>query len=168
MAPEVFRWVDDKGVTHYGEEPPEGVRPERAFTMPDAARVSNPEDDYFSVVNQSRRMEESRLAREKARDERIAEQRASQPGQPANVYIQNDGYARGFGYAYPPYVYPRPPIHGKPSRSAGADCRTTYIGCPKYLPPNPDSVRHYRNNAGRGSSKRSAIRASQPSLGRVR
>lgn len=164
VAAEVYRWVDQKGVTHYGEQPPEGSSAERAFTMPDTAPVSDANDEYFSVINQSRRMEESRLAREKARSDLTAERRASQPVGPNTVYLQGDGYGRGYGYAYPVYPYPRPPIHGKPGRASISDCRTSYIGCPKYLPPNPRSNTRRSARPPQTSLRRGGMGPSQPRL----
>lgn len=164
---EVFRWVDNRGVTHYGEEPPAGSSPERAFTMPDTETNSNPEDDYFSVVNQSRRMEESRLAREKARSDARTAARSNRPQQPGVVYLDGDGIGRGYGYDIPPYVYPRPPIGKRPNRRAITDCRTTFIGCRKTLPPNPDAFPKRQIRPRRSTAQRPSVRAAR-SRGPVR
>jgi len=162
LGAEVYRWVDNRGVTHYGEEPPEGSNPEPAFTMPDSETITNPEDDYFSVVNQSRRMEESRMAREKARSEVRSQARANRPQQPEVVYLGDDGIRRGYGYGVPAYVYPRPPIGARPNRRAITDCRTTYIGCRKTLPPNPDAFPKRRIRPRQGIVRRPSMRTTPP------
>jgi hypothetical protein len=148
---EIFRWVDDKGVTHYGEEPPAGSQPEYAFDLPAGRASTSPEDEYFSVVNQSRRMEEARLARERARSEIRSSEGARRSQQPGRVvYLDGDGERRGYGYGLPAYGYPVRPIDKRSSRRSVSDCRLTYIGCRKTLPPNRGAFgkRQLRNRNG--------------------
>lgn len=71
---EVYKWVDDQGVTHYSSGPP----PDRTaigedlemLQLDSTARSGASEQDYFSVTNQAERLEASRLARERLRLER--------------------------------------------------------------------------------------------------
>ncbi len=71
----VYRWLDAQGEVHFSDMPPpdgmDGVST-RTLTIPSPTR---PADDYFSVVNQQRRMQERRLALERERREARREAR---------------------------------------------------------------------------------------------
>ncbi len=71
----VYRWLDAQGEVHFSDKPPpdgtDGVST-RTLTIPAPRR---PADDYFSVVNQQRRMQERRLAIERERREARREAR---------------------------------------------------------------------------------------------
>jgi hypothetical protein len=77
-ADTLYRWVDSAGVTHFSDSPP----PEDATAVRSAPRPELPPPqagtDYYSIVNQSRRLEASRIELEQARqslDAARAEQR---------------------------------------------------------------------------------------------
>lgn len=71
-----YRWVDENGGVHFSDQPPAGdARAVESIEVagPDPS-AANAGEDYYSVTNQVRRMQEQRLAREKARrDARLAE-----------------------------------------------------------------------------------------------
>ena len=71
----VFHWRDAQGEAHFSDTPPPvgtaGVNTE-IFLTPEPR---SPSDDYFSVINQSRRMQERRLAVERERREARIEAR---------------------------------------------------------------------------------------------
>ncbi len=72
-ATQVFRWVDAQGVVQFSDAPPTvPVADILIIDTPVFARGANPDSDYYSIVNQNRRMEQSRLAREKLRAEQQA------------------------------------------------------------------------------------------------
>ena len=72
VGADVFRWTDANGVTHFSDEAPEGVVQPVVLQVHEFAKPSDPANDYYSIINQSRRMEESRMAREKLRAEQMA------------------------------------------------------------------------------------------------
>lgn len=106
----VYTWVDAVGVTFFSDTPPPdesiSVRLIEDLPPPAAGRPVN--EDFYSVVNQARRMESRRLLSEKLMAERLqaeadasrarAEALAAQ--QPVIVYENEPG-----GYLYP--YYPR-------------------------------------------------------------
>lgn len=71
-AGEVFRWTDANGVTHFSDEAPASVVQPVVLQVPEFSKPTDPASDYYSIVNQSRRMEESRMAREKLLAEQMA------------------------------------------------------------------------------------------------
>lgn len=130
-ALEVHKWVDPHGVVHYSEAPP----PESSADMAsiETLEISNdyepvvpPEENYYSIQNQARRLEARRLSLEQARAEQQAQEataRYEQQLQQAIVVPQSTGYdtdydygagdANGYfvgsGYYYNPYYgYPVP------------------------------------------------------------
>jgi hypothetical protein len=117
-AAEVFRWVDEGGVTHFSESPPEqDAQDLQTLEFSDPAPPSDPENDYYSIANQSKRMEAMRAEREKAQAERDlamrqleleAAQNQVQQAPPHTEVITRFAYPPSY---YPP-VWPRPPRPG--------------------------------------------------------
>ena len=70
-----YTWVDENGITHLSEEPPEDGSAQRVrVDVPAPARGStDPNAEYYSITNQYRRMEASRREREKILAERNLE-----------------------------------------------------------------------------------------------
>ncbi|MGI9301477.1 MAG: DUF4124 domain-containing protein [Gammaproteobacteria bacterium] len=69
-AGEVFMWTDKWGVTHFSQTPPvEGTPGVHAHELGPLPPAVSPEEDYFSIINQANRLEDRRLARQKARDD---------------------------------------------------------------------------------------------------
>lgn len=142
-AAAVYRWVDAGGITHYSSSPPGSPQGEvRTIDLPDAIPPeSGQDDDYFSVVNQARRMEQARRAREQERFERrMAQQRlrlnralveAQRPAQQAPE-------SGRVGVVWSPAYY-RP--HW-PSRPGGRPCyRGSCLGKPPGHRPRPPVLR---------------------------
>jgi hypothetical protein len=65
----VYKWVDADGVTHYSESRPAspGTTHGTVELEPVPPPASDLEADYYSVINQARRMQEERLERERVR-----------------------------------------------------------------------------------------------------
>lgn len=55
-AEEYYKWVDEDGVTHYGEALPSDETEHVAFEFPERYATSNANDDYYSIQNQLQRM----------------------------------------------------------------------------------------------------------------
>lgn len=143
----VHTWVDEDGVTHFSDEPPESQQvdvtvlevPEN-FPQPAAA-----DEDYYSIVNQWQRAQEERMAREQLKLERAklkAEQRRQSPDY-AEIRYEPVPYvvapARYPGFYDPGYGFnPRhKPVHYRyPYRQGYADY--------------PKSTPHYFGQRGRG------------------
>ncbi len=141
---EVFRWVDEGGVTHFSESPPEQEAQDlQTLELADPAPRSDPENYYYSIANQSKRMEAMRAEREKAQAERDlarrqleleAAQNQVQPPPPQTEVITR--------FAYPPPYYapgwPRPPHPGIYPPGIGHK--------PPYRPPTVEPYRHPYDN----------------------
>ena len=74
-ALDYYTWVDENGITHLSEEPPEdgSGRRVRVEVPAPASGSTDPEAEYYSITNQYRRMEASRLEREEILAERELE-----------------------------------------------------------------------------------------------
>jgi hypothetical protein len=106
----VYRWVDGNGITWFSDLPPpdEFNSVHLIQDLPPPAPATPVDGDFYSVINQARRMETQRLLNEKLRAERLqaeaearralAETLAAQ--QPVILYENQPGL-----YAYP--YYPR-------------------------------------------------------------
>ncbi len=118
-AEQVYRWVDDNGITHFSQQPPPpGVSGLSVNEIPASQPPAvDPAADYWSITNQVQRLEASRVALEQRRIEqkklRIemaeAQRRQAEAAQDyAEPYERTLIYpAYGYRYSYYPHVYPR-------------------------------------------------------------
>jgi hypothetical protein len=105
-AATVHRWVDADGVTHFSDTPPPSTQTdvETIEIGDDYSSASEGNDDYYSITNQWRRLNEERQARQQLSLER-ARLRAEQRPVPEE---QSDD-----SYQPPRYIaYPYVPAHG--------------------------------------------------------
>ena len=126
-ASQVFTWVDDTGVTHFSETPPVDAPEDSRLIDLDTPAPRGPVttgDDFYSVVNQARRMEIRRLENEKLAAEkkqayaeaRKARAEATAIQQGAYNYNNSPRYYPVFSY-YPRYGHhPWKPGHGHKPR----------------------------------------------------
>lgn len=66
----VYRWVDEDGITHFSDSPPAAQNMPRggvkSLSLPDNfPEAINPNGDYYSIINQWKRMREERNEKEK-------------------------------------------------------------------------------------------------------
>lgn len=114
----VFTWVDQEGVTHFSESPPEddSVQPTQLEILPPTAADSGIVDDYYSVANQAERMEARRLERLEAAAARFRAEadaiRAAAEARAAEQAADNE-YTDSTHY-YPLPAYPYHPGHRRP------------------------------------------------------
>lgn len=140
-AAPVYRWVDEGGLVHFGDEPPpDGAGAvERVEVEPGSPAAG---DDYYSVVNQARRMEAQRLERERHRAEVEALRREAAPAGPAPPPPPEPVSPRAVWVVPPGYWGPGyRPGHWPPVRP-GWDPRPGWDGRPRrQAPPRPEPPR---------------------------
>jgi hypothetical protein len=107
-AAAVYRWVDEAGVTHFSEAPPETPAGEvQTLDVPEPGPRADPENDYYSIANQSKRMEAVREERERARAERdLARRRLELQAQQAQAVESLSATEPTTQYRYPPAYGP--------------------------------------------------------------
>ncbi len=107
---EVYRWTDPNGVVHFGDHPPADPAAGDIQPVPLASFGSgphDPRDEYFSVVNQARRMTEQRIQEEKAWRERLEAQATLERERRASEIVQQSEPP-----APPePYIITHPGVH---------------------------------------------------------
>jgi hypothetical protein len=143
-AAQVYTWVDDSGITHFSETPPA----ERAAEIllidiaPAPAGTDSAGDDFYSVINQAKRMEARRLENEKLdAEKKQASAEASRARAEADAIQQgsyNDSAADDIRY-YPAYpAYPYYPHYGHHPGRPGYGPRPEHPVYPGYARPrNP-------------------------------
>lgn len=106
-AETVYKWTDASGITHFSQNPP-AQDPMIVEIIEFDALTPPPQgtDDYYSVVNQARRMEAARRKREQENlDRRLAIKEAQQAEQEVSEYYRSDtAYIPVYSY----YGYKRP------------------------------------------------------------
>ena len=158
-AAPIFTWVDQDGVTHFSETPPEDDAVESFRIELEQAPAAGPaqDDDYFSVVNQVDRMRKSRLENEKVRTERLQAEaearRAATANQPrsSDYYYDSNRYfpATSFlGYrpGYQPGYKPGHRPGNKPGHRRGNQSSIR----PGHRPVHPIQLPEYGGYGGRG------------------
>jgi hypothetical protein len=112
-ATEVYKWVDENGVTHFSQMPPDlsvtGVsQPILRDTRPSDY---DPEQDFYGVEAQAERMQQLRDERNEKRLARLEREREAQKRQ-AVQYRDREYY--GYPIYRPGWVNPRPPLLPNP------------------------------------------------------
>jgi hypothetical protein len=128
----VYTWRDDDGVTHFSEERPENPPADiQTFELDVIRPAASAFDNYYSVVNQARRMEEDRRKRERdALERRLAIEQARQNSD--SVYDEDYLYDETYVPVYPYYGH----SYGKRSYRHPHDARRSnrywrYFGQPE-------------------------------------
>ncbi len=140
-AQQFYKWVDENGKFHYEEERPAQNIEHVSIELPDEYVESNPEEDYYSIQNQLKRLQERR------EQQRIAKQKAQAAKPQKEVQIQevyverHEPYRRYYvpGY-YPKHKYPH---HYKPKPP---QC------CNKPIVEKPPAGITHKVNSNRSSS----------------
>ena len=97
-AKEYYKWVDENGVTHYGEDVPAENVEHEAFNFPEQYTTSDPKQDYYSIQNQLDRLVERRQQLQRQRDSRKNVQTASTVS-PVPVFVEERGvFFSGSGF----------------------------------------------------------------------
>lgn len=136
-AAEIYKWVDEDGVTHFSQKPPDESVPGVSEPTIRDTRPSDydPDQDFYGVEAQAERMQELRDERKKQRQARLERERNAQKQQA--VQYPDSGY-----YGYPVYrpgwVNPRPPLRPVPpvARPPEALLPMPPVARPPSLSPN--------------------------------
>ncbi|MEO8038230.1 MAG: DUF4124 domain-containing protein [Betaproteobacteria bacterium] len=116
---QVFKWVDDRGVTHYAERPPGRFAAKPATRLdiplvgndlPTASRVCSTIRCQYERLRQDRIVREAQLREEDESLARIAAARTPEPPAPAPGDTDPGWFAPG----YPIYYHPRRAMHSAP------------------------------------------------------
>jgi len=112
-ATEIYKWVDENGVTHFSQMPPDlsitGVsQPTLHDTRPSDY---DPEQDIYGVEAQAERMQQLRDEKREKRQAWLEREREAQKRQ-AVQYRDREYY--GYPIYRPGWVNPRPPLRPNP------------------------------------------------------
>ena len=141
-AAEIYRWIDVDGVVHYSDEKP---RDDSAVTTIDIAESRSPDydplADPWSILNQARRLRESRTALEQARGER---EQAGSRALPGTVLPSFDD-DRFVEYPAPYFVdrrwqYYSPPANLRPARPGAGRRQLRAMEELELTGPRPQSI----------------------------
>ncbi len=105
QAQQLYKWVDDQGLTHYGETLPDQDVDHITFEFTEDYQVANSQDDYYSIQNQLKRLQQRR-AQQLAEKQQRAEARtlSEQQTVPDTIYVQTSEPERRY---YLPAYYPQ-------------------------------------------------------------
>ena len=102
---QLYKWVDDQGVTHYGDALPDENIAHESFHFQQYSHISNPSDDYYSIQNQLQRLQErrSQALKQKQQAAEIKAANNSVSQQPTVAIVEPE--RRYFAPAYFPHRY---------------------------------------------------------------
>ncbi len=101
-AQKLYKWVDEHGVTHYGQDLPSQNTEHVAFEFTQDYQASNPQEDYYSIQNQLKRLQERR-AEQNAQKQQSEEAKVKQKS-PEVIYVNvNESERRYYAPAYFPH-----------------------------------------------------------------
>lgn len=148
-AGQAYTWVDGQGVTHFSDTPPAGRADARAVELESSRPLPAGLDiDYYSIPNQARRLERSRLEMERARAEKL-EVRSALRNASSGRY-QDDAYRDAvttyYGYSGGRYR-PGRRGYGRLTNRGGYNAINGYA-------PVQSHSRSHRGRRSRGSGKR--------------
>ena len=97
----IHKWVDSDGVTHYADAPPEAATsPVTRIDLPETTQAAD-SSDYYSIINQWRRLHQERLELERIRLEQARIKSLRESAEPAVVVIEQSDEIR------PIVIYPK-------------------------------------------------------------
>lgn len=106
FAVSIYQWVDSEGVTHFSDETPvEGTMAERLSQYEieeNYPQGRDPEEDYFSIINQWKRTNDERGARDTLR---LTKNRSGPINLPQPQASYTDRPAERYNTAYYPSPY---------------------------------------------------------------
>ena len=107
QAATIHKWVDDKGVTHYSDEPPEHApAPVTQIDIETGTRTPKAEagddaDHYYSIANQWQRMQrESELRQQRELERASLKQKQQAAAAPPYREVRETRYVAAYPYRY--------------------------------------------------------------------
>jgi hypothetical protein len=162
---ELYQWKDEQGVVHFSDQRPANpASPVTVQPLPPLSSSPPPEDDRYSVMNQSRRFEEEHRQREEARrqaqKQRLEHAKLEAELEAARAQLKRlEEEQQGPGY--PGYLYAVPPSR-RPVRPGYRPARPGYRVGPSgrgWRPPAhahaPEPHRHGPHRQNRRGMDRS-------------
>lgn len=113
---QLYKWVDDQGVTHYGDALPDENIVHESFKFPQYNQASKPSDDYYSIQNQLQRLQERRAETLKQKQQAAEIKAAKNPSRQELYVTAAEPERRYYPYAYFPNRFNKhyKPIAGVP------------------------------------------------------
>lgn len=108
QAQQLYKWVDAQGVTHYSESLPNPTIDHVAFEFTEDYQVPNAKDDYYSIQNQLKRLQDRRAER-RAEKQQAAKEKESMRQSPEIIYVLSSEPERRY---FAPTYYPNYYTHG--------------------------------------------------------
>jgi hypothetical protein len=151
---ELYQWKDEQGVVHFSDQPPANpASPVKVHPLSPLSSSPPPEDDYYSVVNQSRRFEEDyrqrQQARRQAKEQRLQRAKLEAELEAARAQLKRLEEEQQGPY-YPSYLHAVPPGHS-PVRPGYRPARPGYRvrpWGPGWRPPAHAPEPHRRHRGG--------------------
>ena len=135
VAAEVYKWVDEDGITHFSQMPPDTSVADVSQQVLRDTRPSDydPEQDLYGVEEQAKRMQELRDEKDKRYQARLEREREAQKQQVIH-YRTQESY--GYPIYRPGWGNPRPPLLPTPPvvRPPGGLLPTPPVARPPTLP----------------------------------
>jgi len=112
-AQELYKWVDDQGVTHYGDSLPDQQIEHESFKLAEYTQQANTNSDYYSIQNQLQRLQERRTAELEQKQQLAEINAAKNPPKPdTEVTLYEPEERRYYSPAYYPYGFIKPHVRG--------------------------------------------------------
>ena len=161
-AAEIYQWVDEEGVTHFSDTPPDnGTAAESLHVNSTNPPGYDPETDPYSIANQAKRMNEkwSELAEEK---ERRAERRREEAARRPPPYYYSQRYD-GWRYSHwPGYYAPSQPAQPPANQFRTVRRQATALETLELTGPRPYSINSSAHHARVQSSSNFLQSVSRP------
>ena len=112
-ATEIYKWVDEDGVTHFSDTPPDDGNKARSLHLNASTPADyDPATDPYSIVNQAKRMNEKWSELEEEKEKRAEKRReAAQRAQYYYYAPRYDGWRHSY---WPGYYAPVRPVRPSP------------------------------------------------------
>ena len=104
---QLYKWVDEHGLTHYSETAPKNAVEHVTFDFPDRYIAADPEQNYHSIQNQLKRMQARKHAQQKLRQS-IQTAKKQKPVTKPSVDVDRSPPRR---YYLPVYQHRGYPVH---------------------------------------------------------
>ena len=164
-ATEIYQWIDDDGVIHFSDMPPEDSRAVHSLNI-NASNPADydPADDPYSIVNQAKRMNEKWSELEEEKEKRAEERREAVHR--AQRYYYAPGHD-GWRYSYwPGYYAPVRPVRPSINQFRSIRRQANALKALELSGPRPYSINSGAHAARVASSRNFLQTISKPAPSR--